>query len=91
MVDENGIATLKADLTTSNPDAEQLLRKLGNSALSIPFYAIFPAGRPNEPIRLSGMYLGPNKILKALREAGPSLTETPVNREVVFGKQVPSQ
>ena len=56
-VEANGIATLKADKTQPSPEIDDFLRRLGNKAGSIPFYAIFPAGNPNQPILLDGRSL----------------------------------
>ena len=44
--------------------------RLGNKSRSIPYYAIFPAGNPNQPITRDGVYLSPQPIIEALREAG---------------------
>lgn len=72
LVEKYGIATLKADMTHSAPEAEQMLQALGNKGGSIPFYAVFPADRPNEPILLDGVFTSPSPILEAIRQAGPS-------------------
>jgi len=40
---DNVIIALKADKTQPAPEVDELLRKLGNKAGSIPFYAVFPA------------------------------------------------
>lgn len=53
--DQNAIA-LRADKTEPNPEADLLLRKLGNSAASIPFYAVFHPDNPTQPILLDGVY-----------------------------------
>ncbi|MCI0493262.1 MAG: thioredoxin family protein, partial [Planctomycetes bacterium] len=66
---DNGIITLKADKTQPAPEVDALLRKLGNKAGSIPFYAVFPAANPNRPILLDGMFTSPLPILNALRKA----------------------
>lgn len=70
-VEANGIATVKADKTSSAPEVDELLHSLGNAAGAIPFYAVFPAGEPNRPILLDGI-LTPGRILDELRRAGPS-------------------
>ena len=72
VIDELGIVPLKADKTHAAPEADALLQALGNQNKSIPFYAIFPAGRPNEPILLDGVFLSPKPVLDALRQAGSS-------------------
>ena len=64
--------TLRADKTQAAPEIEDFLRKLGNKSGSIPFYAIFPADDPNRPILLDGIFMSPQPIIKALKEAGPS-------------------
>ena len=65
---DNGIVTLKADKTQPAPEVDELLQKLGNKAGSIPFYAVFPAGHPNQPIVLDGLFTSPQPILNALRK-----------------------
>jgi len=45
---------------------------LGNKSGSIPFYAIFPAQNPNEPILLDGVFSSPKPFIEALKRAGPS-------------------
>ena len=72
MVESYGIATLKADKTHPAPEVDELLELLGNKGGSIPFYAIFPAGNPNKPILLDGVFTSPKPIVDALKKAGPS-------------------
>jgi thiol:disulfide interchange protein len=90
-VDENGIVTLVADKSHPNPDADLLLTKLGNHSRLIPYYAIFPAGNPNQPILLDGLITSPKPIIEALKKAGPSLDkrdgESPDRPEVARGEQ----
>jgi thiol-disulfide isomerase/thioredoxin len=74
LIDDLGIVALKADKTGPAPEADRLLGQLGNRAGSIPFYAIFPAGDPSKPIVLDGVFTSPERILDALRRAGPSRT-----------------
>jgi thiol:disulfide interchange protein DsbD len=62
-----GITALKADKTAPNPAVDSLLRKLGNTSASIPFYAVFPASRPLNPILLDGLYSTPAPFVNALR------------------------
>lgn len=76
-VRDNGVATLKADKTHPSPEIDDFLRQLGNRSGSIPFYAIFPAGNPNEPILLDGVFSSPKPFLAALEKAGPSLRVRP--------------
>jgi thiol:disulfide interchange protein DsbD len=74
-VEANGIATLKADKTHPAPEVDEFLRRLGNRSGSIPFYAIFPAGNPNRPITLDGLFTSPQPLVeameKAVRRGGP--------------------
>lgn len=69
---ENGIATLRADKTRSAPEVDDLLVRLGNKNRQIPFLAVFPAGNPNRPILLDGVFTSPKPVLEALRKAGLS-------------------
>jgi suppressor for copper-sensitivity B len=62
------IVALKADKTAPNPAVDSLLRKLGNTSASIPFYAVFPKGRPLEPILLDGLYSSPDPFVNALQQ-----------------------
>jgi thiol:disulfide interchange protein len=72
LVDDLGVVCLLADFTNEDPDIRQVMEKLGNTA--VPLTAIFPAGRPNEPILIDGTYT-PGTLRKRLREAGPSKGE----------------
>ena len=73
-VQENGVVTLRVDKTDSAPEGDELLVRLGNKNKQIPFIAIFPAGSPNKPILLYGVFTSPAKIIEALKRAGPSRT-----------------
>lgn len=66
---ESNAIALRADKTEPNPAVDRLLRQLGNSAASIPFYAVFPAGKPNEPILLDGIYATPAPFVKAIDQS----------------------
>jgi thiol:disulfide interchange protein len=68
-VDENGVVTLIADWTDRDPEMGRLLEALGSK--QVPVVAIFPAGKPNQPIVLLGGYTQ-QTLLAKLREAGPS-------------------
>ena len=72
LIRENGIVSLRADKTKPAPDVDETLRRLGNKAASIPFYAIFPGGSSQTPILLDGLLTSPEPIVNALRQAGPS-------------------
>ena len=67
-IQAHGIVAIKADKTKDSPEIDALLVKLGNRAKAIPFYAIYPAGQPDKPIVLDGVF-GPDRILKALKQA----------------------
>lgn len=68
-VDTNRVTTLLADWTSVSEEIAKMLEVLGGK--QIPLLAIFPAGRPNEPIVLRGGYTQAT-LLKAIDEAGPS-------------------
>jgi len=67
-ITDHKIVALKADKTKDSPEIDALLVKLGNRAKAIPFYAIYPAGRPEKPILLDGVF-GSGRIIKALEQA----------------------
>jgi len=68
-IEENGIIALRADKTRPAPEVDRLLEQLGNKSGAIPFYAIFPAGRPNKPILLDDVFTSPKPILEAFERA----------------------
>ena len=63
------VVAMRADKTTPNPNADQLLRKLGNSSASIPFYALFKKGQPKNPIVMDGLYSSPDAFVKNIQSA----------------------
>ncbi len=66
-ITQNNIEFLTADMTRENPDASALLTRLGSR--SIPFLAVFPAGRTFfEPICLRDIY-SEKDVLKAIEMA----------------------
>lgn len=69
---DSGTIALRADKTEPNPAVDELLRKLGNSAASIPFYAVFPADNPGQPVLLDGVYASPKPFVEALRKSRKS-------------------
>ena len=73
LVDENEVVTLRADKTVDAPEVDQLLVELGNSARSIPYLAIYPAGG-GAPIILDGP-ITQKRILTAIKSAGPSKSQ----------------
>lgn len=70
-VTAHGIVTMVADMTRYPADETALLSKLTGPGGQVPVLAIFPAGRPNEPIVLNNGYTR-GLLLKKLDEAGPS-------------------
>ena len=68
---------LRADKTEPNPEADQLLRQLGNSAASIPFYAFFSRENPRVPTLLDGVYASPQPFVAAI-DASPRKTASNV-------------
>jgi suppressor for copper-sensitivity B len=70
-VTANGIVVMEADVTRYPPDETALLKKLNGGSRTVPVLAIFPAGRPNEPLVFNEPYtIG--QLLEKLKEAGPS-------------------
>jgi thiol:disulfide interchange protein DsbD len=72
LIRDNGVVALRADKTKPAPEVDAALRRLGNKAASIPFYAIFPSKAPARPILLDGLLTSPEPITQALSKAGPS-------------------
>ena len=68
------MVTLVADWGDRDPKIGDLLESLGGSR-QIPLVAIFPAGRPNNPIVLNTYTQ--SQLIEALREAGPSQSGSP--------------
>lgn len=69
-VTSHGIVPLVADMTEYPPEESDLLRRLSGGK-AVPVLAIFPAGRPQEPIVLVDSYTK-GILLDKLKEAGPS-------------------
>ena len=68
-VEELGVVPVLADWTSENEDIKRTINKLGGT--TIPFFAIFPADRPDQPITMEGI-LTEGMVLRNLDEAGPS-------------------
>lgn len=68
-VRRNGVVAVQADWTHEAPEISAMLDLLGGR--QVPTIAIFPAGRPNQPIIFRGGYTK-QRILEALEQAGPS-------------------
>ena len=64
LIRENGVVALRADKTEPAPEVDETLRRLGNKAASIPFYAIFPSNAPGKPILLDGLLTSPEPIVQ---------------------------
>lgn len=69
LVARNGVVPLKADYTREDPEVTRLLKAVKGGG--VPVIAIYPAGKPNEPIIFRDGYTT-SQILDALEKAGPS-------------------
>ncbi|TWT99389.1 Thiol:disulfide interchange protein DsbD precursor [Botrimarina colliarenosi] len=67
VVEANNVTPLLADWSDRGPAIRETLEAFGSR--SIPFLAIFPADRPNEPILLPDL-ITERQLLEALAEAG---------------------
>lgn len=74
VVEKNGVVTMYADWTNANPEITAKLEELNSN--SIPVLAIYPAGKPNQPIVLRDL-VSQSTVIEALEQAGPS---TPVKQ-----------
>ncbi|MEQ8848212.1 thioredoxin family protein [Botrimarina sp.] len=89
VVRENGVTPILADWTDRSETIKQTLERLGSR--SIPFLAIFPADRPDDPILLPDV-LTEEQLLEALASAGavkanPQATAGP---EIEIGEARPA-
>ncbi|MEO8270381.1 MAG: thioredoxin family protein, partial [Aureliella sp.] len=73
LVDENGVVPLLADFSDGSPEIQSKLVEL--ESLSIPLLAIYPADPTAPPIILRDT-ITESQLLEALKEAGPSQSET---------------
>jgi thiol:disulfide interchange protein DsbD len=69
VLEELGVVPMVGDWTQRDPVISRVLRRYGRSG--VPFYAVFPAGRPEDPIVLPEV-ITRSLLVDALREAGPS-------------------
>lgn len=69
--EELGVVKLLGDWTNRDETITRVLRRHGRSG--VPFYAVFPAGRLDEPIVLPEV-ITRSIVIDALRKAGPSAT-----------------
>jgi thiol:disulfide interchange protein DsbD len=66
---ENRVMTLKGDWTRKDPEITAILQR--HNRAGVPFYAVYPAGRPDDVIVLPEI-INKKLVLKSLEEAGPS-------------------
>jgi thiol:disulfide interchange protein DsbD len=69
MFHENGILALKGDWTRQDPEITEVLRR--HDRAGVPFYAVYPAGRPEDVIVLPEI-INKKLVLESLEQAGPS-------------------
>ena len=74
LVEEHGVVALLADVDVT-ADADQWLGRFG--AVGIPLTVIFPAGNPDEPIVLDGVYSQSTLIESLEKAVRPSAESTP--------------
>lgn len=70
-IERHGIVPMVADITLYPDEAIAVLDALTSKSRTIPVLAIYPAGRPNEPIVLQNAYTR-GLLFQKLKEAGPS-------------------
>jgi thiol:disulfide interchange protein/DsbC/DsbD-like thiol-disulfide interchange protein len=63
---ELGVVPVKADWTSQNPEITAALQQFGR--VGVPFYVLYPAGKPDSPITLPEV-LTPSLVLDALSKA----------------------
>jgi cytochrome c biogenesis protein CcdA len=69
LVDRNDVVTLVADWSDGDEEIKETLKALGT--LQLPVIAVFPAGDPYRPKKLTGMYTRAD-LVRQLESAGPS-------------------
>jgi thiol:disulfide interchange protein DsbD len=79
VVDRNGVVTLLADWSNRDRESDvgKVMKALGSK--QVPVLAIFPAGRPNDPIILRSGYTK-GGLIKELEAAGPSQSAKETSR-----------
>jgi thiol:disulfide interchange protein DsbD len=65
----NEVLALKGDWTRKDPRITEILRR--HNRAGVPFYAVYPADRPDEPIVLPEI-INKRLVLESLEKAGPS-------------------
>ena len=73
LIDQNKVVPMLADWTDGSDEIKQALASIDRN--SIPQLAIYPAGKPGEPIVLSDL-ITKQQLLDAIAEAGPSKAES---------------
>jgi thiol:disulfide interchange protein DsbD len=66
---QNDVLTLKGDWTRKDPRITEILQR--HQRAGVPFYAVYPADRLDEPIVLPEL-INKKLVLESLRKAGPS-------------------
>jgi suppressor for copper-sensitivity B len=79
VVEANGVVPLIADWSDRGPEIGELMNSLGSK--QVPVLAIFPAGRPNQPIVIRGGYTK-GTLIDKLQQAGPSQTTSATTGQV---------
>jgi thiol:disulfide interchange protein DsbD len=65
----NRVRTLKGDWTRKDPEITEILSR--HRRAGVPFYAVYPAGRPDEVIVLPEI-INKRLVIESVEEAGPS-------------------
>jgi thiol:disulfide interchange protein DsbD len=66
---KNRVRTLKGDWTRKDPEITEILQR--HDRAGVPFYAVYPAGRPDEVIVLPEI-INKRLVIESLERAGPS-------------------
>jgi thiol:disulfide interchange protein DsbD len=69
---DNEVVTLKGDWTRKDPEITEIIKR--HNRPGVPFYAIYPAGRPHDVIVLPEI-INKKIVLESLKRAGPSEPE----------------
>lgn len=73
LVEKNNVVPLLADWTDRNDEIKQKLAELDSK--SIPVFAVYPAGKPDDAVIVLRDLVSESQIIEAIETAGPSLTE----------------
>ena len=66
---EHGVRTMKGDWTRKDPEITEILRR--HDRAGVPFYAVYPAGRPDQVIVLPEI-INKRLVIESIEKAGPS-------------------